>query len=294
MDHKRQVATELVKLSRDVDSSFQTFRHRGRTIPLFSQVDISLIDMCNRSCAFCPRSDAAIAPNQHLAMSVDLCRSLAAQLKDLEFAGTIYLAGYGEPLLHRSIAEIVRVLAAACPVEIYTNGDRLTVARIAALFDAGLSKLVINLYDGPHQVDFFRHMLDEANIAKTRFVLRQRWYPEAENFGMRLTNRAGTVQVGNQSLVDVTSICNYPHYYLMLDWNGDVFICPHDWNRRVKAGNIYVSSVANVWTSAVFAKYRRLLARGCRTEEPCRNCNATGTLAGDRHREAWTAQTLHR
>jgi radical SAM protein with 4Fe4S-binding SPASM domain len=294
MNHHRQVETEIAKLSETVDSLFQTFEHRGTAVPLFSQIDISLIDMCNRACVFCPRSDPAIAPNQHLAMSLDLCRSIAAQLKELKFGGVIYLAGYGEPLLHRSIMKVIEILASACQVEIYTNGDRLSADRIRALFHAGLTRLVVNLYDGPHQVEMFRGMFGEAAISRRRYVLRERWYPEAENFGMRLTNRAGTVKAGVQAPVDVNSPCNYPHYYLMVDWNGDVFICPHDWNRRTKAGNLYVSSMVNVWTSTILTKYRRLLARGCRTEEPCRSCNATGTLAGDKHRAAWVTRYSER
>ena len=75
----------------------------------------------------------------------------------------------------------------------------------------------------------------------------------------------------------------------MIDWNGDVFLCPHDWHRRVKAGNLSIESVWNVWTSAFFKKFREKLFFGERSKSPCQGCNAEGTLHGQAHASAWAS-----
>ena len=42
--------------------------------PLFSWIELSVTELCNRACAFCPRRDPAEYPNQPLNMSVGLAR----------------------------------------------------------------------------------------------------------------------------------------------------------------------------------------------------------------------------
>ena len=37
-------------------------------IPIPSWIELNVIDACNRSCSFCPKSDPEIAPNTYLKM----------------------------------------------------------------------------------------------------------------------------------------------------------------------------------------------------------------------------------
>ena len=64
-------------------------------------------------------------------------------------------------------------------------------------------------------------------------ILRDRWYDDTQNFGVKLnTNRTGTVKIGNQLDTSVHSVCYYLSYQFLIDWNGDVFLCPQDWQRK--------------------------------------------------------------
>jgi radical SAM protein with 4Fe4S-binding SPASM domain len=110
---------------------------------------------------------------------------------------------------------------------------------------------------------------------KARYEIRKRWEP------FMVTNRGGIMNDMAE-----TGPCYYTSYLAMIDWNGDVLPCPHDWNRRVKFGNINNDSLYNIWTSDGF-KARRTQLLQSRTISPCNRCNCNGTIRGKEHAEAW-------
>lgn len=267
--------------------------HQG--VPLWSWVDLSLTELCNRSaghpnaCTFCPRIDPKFYPNQNLHMSMDLVKKISFELDELHYTGTVVLCGYGEPLLHPNILGIVETLAAGgdCRVELVTNGDFLGPEKIRNLREVGLAYFVVSMYDGPDQVEKFTRAFLDAQVGPEYFLLRDRWHPEADQFGLKLTNRGGTVEVGPQDPVDRKHPCYYTAYQLQVDWNGDVVLCPQDWHKRLCFGNINTSSMFDIWTSGRMKKRRRQLMEGKRDEHPCSSCNTDGTLHGVNHVAAW-------
>ncbi len=285
-DYKTRLAEDLRRQAEGIEDTLQYLTHEGADVPLFNQLELSVVDSCNRSCEFCPRSDPEMAPKQNLYMSLDLCRKMAEELEKLKFAGIVSLAGYSEPLLHPNIVEMVRVLSAHAAVEIYTNGDLLKSSLVEELVHAGISKIVVNMYDGPEQYAKLTKIFDAAGI-RDGYVLRERWFSAEEGYGMIVTNRGGTINIGDNKKPESNAPCYYPHYYLMIDWNGDVHLCPQDWNRRLKFGNIAMTSMAEVWCLNTFNRFRRRLAAGKRDLSPCQNCNAGGVACGKKHMLGW-------
>lgn len=255
--------------------------------PLFNWLEISPIDVCNRKCTFCPKSNPQIAPDQHQAIMPPLLfNKIARELEELEYGGTVMLAGYGEPLLSKHIVEMVRAFANVCNTEITTNGDPLTPKKIANLIEAGVSKFVVSLYDGPSQIEEMNSLFRLAGATEEHYILRDRWYDEKSDFGLKLTNRGGTIRFGDTEESNKRP-CFYPSYMMMVDWNGDVFLCTQDWNRRVRCGNLNYEHVESVWNSKVFKNYRKSLFSGNRSANPCIGCNADGTKHGGLHATAW-------
>ena len=115
-------------------------------------VELSLIDVCNRSCSFCPKSDSSIAPDTYQMMTRKLIEKLHNDLKAINYKGAIALAGYGEPLLHKDINYIVEKLSNVAPVEIITNGDTLSSKQLQNLYLSKVNKVLVSMYDGPHQI----------------------------------------------------------------------------------------------------------------------------------------------
>lgn len=257
--------------------------HRGK--PLFSLLELSLTELCNRKCVFCPRVDDAFYPNQNLHMRDSLAANIAAELDELDYEGGVLLCGYGEPLLHPNLDWIVGMFT--CRVEIVTNGDHLTAERAEYLHKAGVDHFVVSAYDGPHQIPHFQKVFEQAGILEEHYTIRDRWHSDVDDFGLKLTNRAGTVTTGNQDPVDTAKPCHYPAYQMLIDWNGDALLCPQDWHKKVKFGNVNNESLLEIWQSPSLNRYRRQLMRGSRCQAPCIGCNADGTLHGYNHVSAW-------
>jgi len=258
-----------------------------KNVPIPSWIELSIIDVCNRSCTFCPKADPKIAPNTYQKMNMVLINKLAKDLKKINYKGSVTLCGYGEPMLHKDIYEISRKLAEVSFVEIVTNGDTLTPNVIHKLYHSNVNKLLISLYDGPEQTKKFKQMTNDAKVPKNFVILRDRWHDEKKDFGLKLTNRTGTINVGNQDTIGTFTYCNYPSYSVLIDWNGDVFLCPQDWQRRRTMGNVMLESFFDIWTGKTISKYRRDLLQGKRCNSPCSECNAEGTILGNKHAERW-------
>ena len=281
--------TEATKANLRRKSGFVDDVQKIDGIPLFSWIDINITELCNRTCVFCPRVDEDLYPNQNLNMPTNLTDKIASELTELNYKGAIILSGFGEPTLHPNIRGIVSSLSGSYRLEIVTNGDKLTAASIKNLTGSGINYYVVSMYDGPHQREHFQSMFREAGLNEADFILRDRWHDGVDDFGLKLTNRAGVIHTGQQPEIDATHPCYYPAYSMMIDWNGDILLCVQDWNKRVKAGNIYMDSLLNIWRSPILSRYRRRLIGANRDLPPCKDCNADGTLHGHKHKDHWLA-----
>ena len=228
MDPKQTIKNNLERRSKSVDVV-----ELYNNVPKPTWVELSLIDVCNRKCVFCPKANEDIAPDTYQSMSRMMIDKIHDQLSEINFSGTISLCGYGEPLLHKDINYIVEKLSKISKVEIITNGDVLTSKKLQALYLSKVSKVLVSMYDGPEQIEKFEKIAREANVPKETFILRDRWYDKYNDFGVKLTNRAGTISEGNQDEINKYKKCFYPTYQFLIDWNGNIYLCPQDWQRRV-------------------------------------------------------------
>lgn len=282
MDPKNTIKKNLTRRSKVVD-----IVEYKENIPIPTWVELSLIDTCNRKCFFCPKSDEKVAPDTHQRMTNKIINEIHDQLLEINFNGTISICGYGEPLLHKEISSITKKLSNVGKVEIITNGDVLKPNILQDLYLSNVHKILVSMYDGPHQIEKFKAMTKKANVPEEKIILRDRWYDKYNDFGVKLTNRAGTVNAGDQESINKYKDCFYPSYQLLIDWNGDVFLCPQDWQRRVSMGNIMQETIYTIWTGNMLTKYRKNLLKGKRCLSPCKDCNADGTLLGKNHAKAW-------
>ena len=266
--------------------------HKNKPIP--SWIELSIIDVCNRSCSFCPKSDPKIAPDTYQKMQINLINKLAKELKEIGYKGSVVLCGYGEPMLHKDINIICKKLSEVSFVEIVTNGDTLKPKKIKELYINNVNKLLVSMYDGPHQVEKFNKMIKESGVPKDFVILRDRWYDEKKDYGLKLTNRTGTINIGKQEEIGKYKKCFYPSYQFLIDWNGDIFLCPQDWQRRVTMGNMMQEHIFDIWSGKIMEKYRKDLIDGKRINNPCTLCNAEGTVLGKNHANAWAKTYTNR
>lgn len=279
----KTIALNIKRRTVIVDDILSTYK--GYPIP--SWIELSIIDVCNRSCSFCPKSDPKIAPDTHQRMQMNLINKLTEELKEIKYKGSVTLCGYGEPMLHKDINLICKKLSEVSFVEVVTNGDPLNAKKINELYVNNVNKLLISMYDGEHQIEKFNKMIKESEVPNDFVILRDRWYDAKKDYGLKLTNRTGTINIGKQEKVGKYKKCFYPSYQFLVDWNGDIFLCPQDWQRRIAMGNMMQENVFDIWTNKIITKYRKNLLNGKRVDNPCNTCNAEGTILGKNHAKKW-------
>ena len=90
MDPKNTIRTNLKRRTKIVDGKPDLLKG----YPLPTWVELSLIDVCNRKCSFCPKSDELVAPDTFQSMNRSLIEKIHDDLISMKFKGAIALCGY--------------------------------------------------------------------------------------------------------------------------------------------------------------------------------------------------------
>jgi len=262
-------------------------------IPLPSEVEISESGMCNRKCSFCPRSDPNY-PHKNEFISFDLHKKLCDELAEVSYSGLIIYSGFVEPMLDKNIYRLINYAKTKIPksrVEMISNGDVLNEKRLKKLYDSGLDRLQISLYDGEEQHRDFIKLGKKLNLKNNQYVLRARYLPEEQDFGITLSNRGGMLENADHKILPrkekLEKKCFYPSYKFFLDYNGDILMCSHDWGKKNILGNLKKEKFLDIWLSKKSQFARNKLNNGDRSISPCNVCDVHGDLIGRSHYEAW-------
>ena len=262
-------------------------------IPLPSEVEISESGMCNRKCSFCPRSDPDYDHRNEF-ISFELHKKLCDELSSVNYKGLIIYSGFVEPMLDKQIYKLINYAKSTLPearVEMLSNGDVLNEKRLKKIYDAGLDRLQISLYDGEEQHFKFIELGKKLNLTNAKYVLRARYLPEEQNFGITLSNRGGMLENATYKIppreTKLNQKCFYPSYKFFLDYNGDVLMCSHDWGKKNILGNLKNENFLDIWLSLKSKESRKRLNLGDRSLSPCNVCDVQGDLIGKKHYEAW-------
>lgn len=262
-------------------------------IPLPSEIEISESGVCNRKCSFCPRSDPNYQEVNEF-ISTKLHNKICDELRSYNYSGLIIYSGFVEPMLDKNIYNLVKYAKKTNPnsrVEIISNGDVLNADRLKKIYEHGLDRMLISLYDGEEQYSKFRALGDQLKLNDFQYVLRKRYLPEEQDFGITLSNRGGMLENSGYKIPKTKNKlklkCFYPSYKFFIDYNGDVLMCSHDWGKKNILGNLNNQSLKEIWLSKKSLDARKKLNNADRSLSPCDVCDVSGTLIGNSHSLAW-------
>lgn len=244
-----------------------------------SVVEINPTELCNRKCSFCPRYSDAIYPNRNLNMSVETAKLLNQQLIANDFDGYLAFSGHGEPLLNPDILEIISELSGFF-LELITNGDTILKGKhsVEELFRVGIDRILISDYDANPEFE---------KLKSERVIVRHFTDDGKDNYDKYgFNNRAGAMFSIPEP---IPRPCFMPSYKALVDWNGDLLLCSHDWFEKDVFGNIYESDISDIWNSEKLVNQRINLAKGKRDMfKACAKCNVFGDLVGKDSAQIWT------
>ena len=283
---KKFLDTNIEFKKETITKRLQFFVYKNKKLPLPTEIEISESGTCNRKCSFCPRSDPNFVDIKEF-ISKDLIYKVAKELGILNYMGVIRFSGFVEPMLDKNIYDHISSFKKFCSksrVEIVTNGDPLNPERLQKLFEHGLDKVLISVYDGEEDIKKFQQMIDKIKLSKDQYIIRNRSLSEDENFGITLSNRAGTMENAEYKISKLKSPlnkpCYIPSYTLFFDYLGDVLMCPHDWGKKIILGNLKKENLVDIWFKKKSMKIRNMLVKSNRKFSPCNVCDVDGTLMG--------------
>lgn len=261
--------------------------------PKIRHVQIQTVSWCNRSCSFCPSGKFDV-PRSF--MSREAFERILDHLAAIRFRGRLSPYCMNEPLLDRRLPELVARARMRLPrvrMLLQTNGDALKPELAARLVDAGINRLIVNVYD-PERLPVLRAMAREVGrmdrgIVHTGYLGRGRLSPTSRQIQVRdctiydednLTNRAGNVN-GTTVSEPLRLGCDRPSSQLYVRHNGDVVLCSCDWKGEVVFGNLLTQTLHEVWNGPVAKRYRERLARKDRNMTLCAGCDYRGSSLRD-------------
>ena len=237
-------------------------------------VEINPIEVCNRSCSFCPRSQPEVYGNSKSTISINTITAIADSLFELSFSNRVSFVGFGEPLLFKNLAKSIEIIAAKNPklkwIEVNTNGDYISRTLVNTLIDAGCTNLTISMYDRDIS-EKISNLLSGLRIDLT--------FKHAYMNTTIVVNR--TEMISTTTALNINRPCYLPFYKMFIDWNGDVILCNNDWGRSNIFGNVNVTSIKDIWFSDKLTQYRKQLLQGNRAGcITCNKCDINGTQFG--------------
>jgi len=267
----------------------------GIVIPRY--IEFNIWGACNRRCPFCPVSNPDIYQNIHEGILLSDYEKCMNDLSEINFKGGIIFSAFSEPFLNKNLNELIKMTRnylKDSSIEINSNGDVIKKNKklIDEVFKNGLSKLIISVYDGEDSFQEFKTLISEFEYD---IVLRRRFFKDG-NYGMVISNRAGSIDTKNYRTNEQQKIkhelpfnqpCYYPFYQLIIDYNGDVLLCAHDWEKKIIAGNAFKENIIDIWGGKAFTFVRNKLKDSSRTFAPCNKCSVDGTLIGIKYYESF-------
>lgn len=243
-------------------------------------VEINPIEICNRSCSFCPRSDNTIYPNRKFKIEKNVIEKIANDLKSFNYSGRIGFVGFGEPMLLKELNEYITIIKTVVDtaqwIEVNTNGDYLTRETARDLVKAGCTHITVSMYDKDDSIRFEEIVRD----LPVKLTLRHQ-YDSTLSYNINIVNRIDLSKKDSQ-ILNIDKTCFLPFYKLFIDYNGDVLVCNNDWGRNSNLGNVLNQSVSDIWLSKQYNEYRKKLMIGHRYNcSPCNRCNIKGNTYGD-------------
>lgn len=237
--------------------------------PVFQNVSIETTTICNLSCPYCPNSSIgrppAYMPDATFYRIID---SVADFQPD--YCGNISPHFYGEPLLDTRLEAFVRYARNSLPqalIQIFTNGELLTVERFLALVNAGVQKFVISQHSplpAPHLMETLRIIHSEyADHAKVEYF-------DQYHSNMKM-NRGGLLKGEKQNRPQLFRCNQYKE--LVFDVSGTAVLCCNDYLSTTTFGTIHESSVRDIWQNIAYTRIRNLLFYSYFPLPVCQKCS---------------------
>lgn len=159
LDHFYKILNDNKALIHKTDYGYKVIS----LVPDVKKIYIEVTTRCNFDCKTCIRKSWEEELGH---MDIQVFQSLVNQLRDLPELNSVHFGGFGEPLSHPHIFEMIKsIKELGLKAEMITNGSLLTEETAGKLVDLGLDTLFVSL-DGPDKETYndIRQGADFGNV----------------------------------------------------------------------------------------------------------------------------------
>ena len=92
---------------------------------------------------------------------------------------------------------------------------------------------------------------------------------------LNFTNRGGTLEnIGRKGPLPLSTPCFIPRSVMVITLKGNVVPCYEDFFQKHVMGNVFESSLLDIWNSEKYVQFREQLKKGNRSSfDVCNSCN---------------------
>jgi len=259
---------------------------------------------CNMRCDFCPT--CRLPTNEPLKfMSVAMTDSIGMEIAHLTSQGRhlrLDLALRGEPTLHPDLPLVIQLLRRHlpyCQMTIVTNGARLSIQMVEALFAQGLNFIYLDCY-GNSYGKWSKFFADgDFYVRNSAHITHWKWHGYKKQCLILGHNILGE-QKSTRKLVSFCKAlpkkncmkygipwiesplekrCADPFRSINITCNGNVLLCCRDWDERRVMMTIGQdrADLTDYWYHDEYLNFLRFrLYQRDRGFEPCDNCDYNG------------------
>ncbi|MFH1593927.1 MAG: radical SAM protein [Candidatus Omnitrophota bacterium] len=275
------------------------------------QVDIELTNACNLKCPMCERNMMTRSVGF---MDYALFKRIIDQCAELGVC-SVKLNLWGESFLHRDLFKMVDY---AKRQNIYTqfnsNATLLTGRNAQRLLTSGLDRITFSIEGGMREAyertrkgaefeatmksveDFIAlKPIGHKPLLTLQFMMMKSNSKYIPAFVNRFKDKVDFISVTNvnaasgdrkilaESMVDYSSFpkkpCSEMWQRLSVFWNGEVTVCCNDYNGSLKIGNVYDSSLMELWHCEKLSLLRARHKKLDFSDLICNTCTANHRLS---------------
>jgi radical SAM protein with 4Fe4S-binding SPASM domain len=208
-----------------------------------------------------------------------------------------------EPILDKRMISFIKYAKKKLPTGkliFSSNGKKMTAKTVVELVDAGINSLSISIptldndcyrslmkYDINHIIALFEE-IPSSVYQYIRVAVPLTYYYNEEDFyktfgkrGIEVCTWEIEANMAWANFQDIAKICNLtyglgcdrPLDSAFVSSNGDVIICCRDWKHNNVIGNIYESTLGNIWSGSEMKRIQQLVVSQQFSEiECCKSC----------------------
>ena len=278
-DYERRIKKKYIyeNIKQETDEWLKK-NYDNKKCPMFSSVEIEIINRCNGICPFCP-VNRNLDPRKPMRMKDELFKKIINELGGMGYSGRLALHSNNEPFLDTRIVEFAKYARTHVPkafIYMYTNGTLLTIDKFTEIIPY-LDRIIIDNYDDDLKLHENSRKINEA--CKKNGSLNKKVEIHVRKIHEVLDTRGGQ-SPNNSKKKTYKGSCILPYKQMIIRPDGKTSLCCNDPYGKCTMADLNRMTISEAWYSKRYEKARKILRKGREGIKLCRYCDTTPGPSG--------------